>query len=529
MAEVRQSGDSSEPEGRAIAYFSHGESHAGILLAEAGGLRVLNWQHGTGWKEDSAVVLVPPEGIVEVAAARYGSRDSSGRYGVEVFAVTRTGKLVSAHWAPGGEREPWVVREADRGHRGVAAAKVGVNRIDIYSITGDEIARYRLENRIWKLPQPMAMPADSGHPLALAAQDGGLRSDLLVLTDRHLLRRTFNAARGRWSGWEERQLLSAGHGLAASSLGPDHLEVFVNDNQTIWHQWRQDAVGWSGWHEFTPCSVDSPVRIAAGSRSRGYQDLFALGAGGRLVGTGYGEPEGWASWSDVLTPQDAAVAPTPNEAYDRVSSPDLLRSITAPQPNQTPTRGHAPDQSRIRERSLPVTADTRPVTAPPDPQGPLMLFISYHRPDEATFGMVKSLREHVPARFASFTGRKLEVFLDVEAPGGVKWEQNIRQKAGECDFFLPMLTTAYLGSVNCRNEVKWFLESRDEADQRVSIVPINLVPQSVLERYCPRDAKDLLDSLSVFNWIDASSGEAGPVLRHLVDRTLVPFMDALHR
>lgn len=169
---------------------------------------------------------------------------------------------------------------------------------------------------------------------------------------------------------------------------------------------------------------------------------------------------------------------------------------------------------------------------------PLSLFVSYHRADDDTYNIIGYLQSHIPKRFKSLTGNRLEMFIDKEMPGGAAWRQKIPAAARACDFFLPLLSVAYLGSGHCRDEMRWFLESRPAREHGTSIVPITLIEGDRIRRNCPAEARSLLDQIDAFNWVDASSAiDAGlghssaaqVLLRRIVADTLVPFWEVSRR
>lgn len=168
---------------------------------------------------------------------------------------------------------------------------------------------------------------------------------------------------------------------------------------------------------------------------------------------------------------------------------------------------------------------------------PLRLFVSYRREDEDTYGLVRYLSANIPNRFASQTGQSLQLFVDTELPGGAEWQRKIRVATKECDFFLPLLSIAYLKSPQCRDEAQLFLDSRTGHDRKISIVPIAMFEPSRLRQYCPPEARSLLEALDTFNWVHAEdaidsgfTGSDGPrLLRRLVAETLVPFWDEKQR
>ncbi|HMR49599.1 MAG TPA: toll/interleukin-1 receptor domain-containing protein [Arachnia sp.] len=161
---------------------------------------------------------------------------------------------------------------------------------------------------------------------------------------------------------------------------------------------------------------------------------------------------------------------------------------------------------------------------------PLSVFVSYKRSDEETYGLVGQLKRHLPHRFSSHTGDRLSLFVDTGMAGGVEWKKSIKEAAASSDFMLCLLSVEYLCGEHCRNEVSWFLDSREASEKGVSILPIPLIDPAVLTKYCPREGREVLERLARLNWVDGSpaidSAYAGPewqiFLRRLVNDSLVP-------
>ena len=63
----------------------------------------------------------------------------------------------------------------------------------------------------------------------------------------------------------------------------------------------------------------------------------------------------------------------------------------------------------------------------------------------------------------------MEPFIDTDQPGGVAWEWNARDAANTSSFCLLLLSTAYLASSNCLNEVRWFLDADRPADRPLTV------------------------------------------------------------
>jgi predicted nucleotide-binding protein len=94
-----------------------------------------------------------------------------------------------------------------------------------------------------------------------------------------------------WSGWSQIGVLPAnGIGLAASSLGPDHVEVFVllSSGEVLHTWWRQDS-GWhAGFQLLGRPFGEGPVDwITAASTEEGHQEVFVGATDGEIANIWY--------------------------------------------------------------------------------------------------------------------------------------------------------------------------------------------------------------------------------------------------
>ncbi len=125
-------------------------------------------------------------------------------------------------------------------------------------------------------------PAAAGGIVATAVEESPYR--VFRIRDSRLEERLHHGT--HWLGWSEiGTLKSKAIGLAASSLGSGHVEVFVllEDGEVL-HTWWRDDDGWQS----VPDSLGRPFggepvsRITAASQGEGHQEVFVEAASGAI-------------------------------------------------------------------------------------------------------------------------------------------------------------------------------------------------------------------------------------------------------
>lgn len=229
-------------------------------------------------------------------------------------------------------------------------------------------------------------------------------------------------------------------------------------------------------------------------------------------------------------------APRPPVAATPGAGGTTMARPTAPTAaGPTPKPGLRPAASaRSAAAATPRPATPRPSQVQVAASNPPELFISYHRGDEDIFGLAGHMSQRIPQHFYALTGMRLQVFIDIDQPGGIDWEKRIRSAADTATFFLPLLTVAYLNSEYCMKEVRWCLSGHSVQDRALTVVPVNLIPRDFLFRHCPDDARETLAELDRLNWVDATDavvdtntgGALKKFLTSLTAGTLVQNWDA---
>ncbi|HEY5054372.1 MAG TPA: toll/interleukin-1 receptor domain-containing protein [Solirubrobacterales bacterium] len=119
-------------------------------------------------------------------------------------------------------------------------------------------------------------------------------------------------------------------------------------------------------------------------------------------------------------------------------------------------------------------------------------FWSYvHADDDAHYGGVSRLADHLAAQYKSETGgRNLELFRDsAELKWGDDWRLKIREAIAESAYFIPIVTPSYFESEECRKELLEFAAEAKAQKRPELVMPIYFMAVKKIEE------KDNSDSL----------------------------------
>lgn len=159
-------------------------------------------------------------------------------------------------------------------------------------------------------------------------------------------------------------------------------------------------------------------------------------------------------------------------------------------------------------------------------------FISYHRPDNDDYTqVVDRLKKEITARFASETGRDLEIFLDRDSIGwGENWRTKIRDSVLDATLFIPVVTMRYFRSDPCREELTAFHENAQRLGVTELILPIVLAGASRITADSPDDQIRLIESLN-YKRIDSAwrAGYESTEWLTLIDDMVKAFESAIDR
>lgn len=134
--------------------------------------------------------------------------------------------------------------------------------------------------------------------LAVASRAPGNCELFASLEDGTILHRWYWAKAAAWSDWAEFDRASDVSLLAASSVGPDHLEVFSADRTNIIHRWHREPAGWSDWTPLPTPEWDIGIAdISAANNRSGKQYLtVSLDDGNIFLSTYSRREDVWSPW-----------------------------------------------------------------------------------------------------------------------------------------------------------------------------------------------------------------------------------------
>lgn len=147
----------------------------------------------------------------------------------------------------------------------------------------------------WDLLRELPLPLTASRPVSSATLSNAEGLRLFVSTEDTLYQSRLTLGVERWTEWEEMSLPQETTGIAVSSLGGLHCEVFASASSMVRHRWQWDDHPWSQWHAFDVGSAGVLGAIAAGNRIDGFQDFFVVMETGEVSNKWYGE-DGWSPW-----------------------------------------------------------------------------------------------------------------------------------------------------------------------------------------------------------------------------------------
>lgn len=116
--------------------------------------------------------------------------------------------------------------------------------------------------------------------------------------------------KGTWTEWKVMELpspyrdLQVAH-LATASRGVGNSELFASlEDGTILHRWYWAEAGWSNWAEFDRRGMAH--RLTASSASPDHLEVFTVD-GGRIIHRWHTESGGWSGWKHMPVPAGHAV------------------------------------------------------------------------------------------------------------------------------------------------------------------------------------------------------------------------------
>lgn len=130
-------------------------------------------------------------------------------------------------------------------------------------------------------------------------------------------------------------------------------------------------------------------------------------------------------------------------------------------------------------------------------------FWSYvHADDDAHYGAVSRLADHLAAQYKSETGgRDLELFRDsAELKWGDNWRQKIKEAIAESAYFIPIVTPSYFESEECRKELLEFAAEAKAKQRPELVMPIYFMAVKKIEE--KDDSDPLVPLIVARQWED---------------------------
>jgi cobaltochelatase CobT len=141
------------------------------------------------------------------------------------------------------------------------------------------------------------------------------------------------------------------------------------------------------------------------------------------------------------------------------------------------------------------------------PSQRFIAFWSYtHFDDEHDGQWLTNLRSALAAEVRALSGKKVEVFQDVEGiEWGEKWRDKLHTSAGAAVFLIPVITPSYFRSNASRSELEQFLEQEKSSEFRELILPVYYITCPELQDTFVKSTDWLAGKLEEHQYIDIRS------------------------
>jgi hypothetical protein len=129
-------------------------------------------------------------------------------------------------------------------------------------------------------------------------------------------------------------------------------------------------------------------------------------------------------------------------------------------------------------------------------------FWSYvHADDDAEGGRIVELAHDVVSQFELITGETVELFLDRDRlEWGDDWQPKVDSNLASVAFFIPIITTRFFASTECRRELDFFAKNAEKLGVNELVLPILYQDFPDLRNEDIED--DLIRTVRRFQWED---------------------------
>lgn len=236
----------------------------------------------------------------------------TGEGSMDVFVVTRSGRVLYASYREHGAWSAWVDMDAPPGEWDVTAVVPTLGSVECFVVDGHGVLHMRRRDRgqwsRWRVVRPGGIGA--GRPIRIVA--AGVKAghrEIYAVTDKGHLVHAWRWDHEDWSDWYDSGLKHCAD-VAACSPKDDLIECFAVDRDgDVRHRW----FWWDRWHEWENWGhPGSPARaITAFRKATDLQEMFVVGKAGDLAHRWHAGGQAWSEW---------AVSPTPGDLVDVAAS-----------------------------------------------------------------------------------------------------------------------------------------------------------------------------------------------------------------
>lgn len=137
----------------------------------------------------------------------------------------------------------------------------------------------------------------------------------------------------------------------------------------------------------------------------------------------------------------------------------------------------------------------------------IKVFLSYAHKDEEFYQFIRKFKSSLEYLVPAYSKNSIEVFLDRESIlWGEQWHGRILNELNDAPVFVPVVSSHYLRSKNCREEFLEFYSGAKEVGVTELILPVLIVGSDVLDQ--TQNDDEIFKICRELQWVDFSTAIA---------------------
>ncbi|MEV1120267.1 hypothetical protein AB0I91_34905 [Actinosynnema sp. NPDC049800] len=267
------------------------------------------------WKHRLGSANAPVRKLCRVAAV------DNGEGGMDVLAVTKNGKVITATCTGKSLWSPWRVILETGFAWDVAAVVPRQGIVEYYALDRDGTIRMRTRDRghlsTWQVVRILGDTHGRAMCVASSSLAPGHR-ELMVITDSGRLLHAWRTDGQGWSQWHDSGLAGARDVTVCAPHDGLFENFAVDADGEVWHRWFWER--WTEWERWG--RPGSPARaVSAFRKLTEYQELFVVGDAGDLGHRHHQRGHAWSDWLVMDTPAGVI------DVAGSTTSPNSLRCL----------------------------------------------------------------------------------------------------------------------------------------------------------------------------------------------------------